>query len=84
MTDELEARIRVIEEEVARLGGLLNETRMALEVAMNAMKILTQQIATHDAVIAQVETVAINARTAADEAQRAADDARRMVEARFA
>jgi phage-related tail protein len=61
MTDELEARIRVIEEEVAHLGGLLNETRMALEVAMNAMKALTQQIATHDAVITRVEQNATDA-----------------------
>jgi hypothetical protein len=76
MTDELEARIRVIEEGVARLGDLLNETRMALEVAMNGMKTFAQQIATHDAVITRVELQAMDAQRAADEANRAIEDAK--------
>jgi hypothetical protein len=61
MTDELEARIRVIEEEVARLGGLLTDTMTALKASLDVLSVVKQQIATHDAVIARVEQNATDA-----------------------
>jgi hypothetical protein len=55
MTDELEARIRTIEEEVARLGGLLTDLIATQREAIDYMGRLSQKIDTHDLVITRVE-----------------------------